>query len=124
MTVTASLERRAPGQDAWPLFGIRITTPRLELRVVDDAVIPELSRVARSGVHEPGHMPFGNGWTDRPDEDWHAGFARYFWLQRGSWNISGGLPAAKFSPGLKKSIIASSRCGASRQYRFEHSRIF
>ena len=100
MTVTASLERRAPGQDAWPLFGIRITTPRLELRVVDDAVIPELSRVARSGIHDPGHMPFGNGWTDRPDEDWHTGFARYFWLQRGRWDVcSWALPFAVFADG-------------------------
>ena len=100
MTVTESLERRAPAQDAWPLFGIRITTPRLELRVVDDLLIPELARVARDGVHDPGHMPFGNGWTDRPDEDWHTGFARYFWLQRGRWDVSSwALPFAVFADG-------------------------
>ncbi len=95
-----TLERRAPAQDAWPLFGIRITTPRLELRVVDDTHIPELARVARDGVHEPGHMPFGNGWTDRSDEDWDSGFARYFWRQRGSWDVDAwALPFAVFSDG-------------------------
>jgi len=100
VTVTESLERRAPGQDAWPLFGIRITTPRLELRVVDDFLIPELARVARDGVHDPGHMPFGNGWTDRPEEDWHTGFARYFWRQRGSWDVnSWTLPFAVLTDG-------------------------
>jgi RimJ/RimL family protein N-acetyltransferase len=100
VSVTESLERRAPAQDAWPLFGIRIRTPRLELRVVDDALIPELARVARAGVHEPGHMPFGNGWTDRPDEDWHTGFARYFWLQRGRWDVgSWALPFAVLADG-------------------------
>jgi RimJ/RimL family protein N-acetyltransferase len=100
VTITATLERRAPAEDAWPLFGIRITTPRLELRIVDDSLIPELARVARAGVHEPDHMPFGNGWTDRADEDWHSGFARYFWRQRGSWDVdSWALPFAVFSDG-------------------------
>lgn len=100
MTVVETIERRAPGQDAWPLFGIRITTPRLELRVVDDDLIPELAQLARGGVHEPDHMPFGNGWTDRPAEDWHTGFARYFWRQRGSWDVdSWALPFAVFSNG-------------------------
>ena len=95
MTVTESMERRAPAQDAWPLFGIRIVTPRLELRVVDDALIPELAQVARAGVHDPAQMPFGNGWTDRSAEDWQTGFARYFWLQRGRWDVvSWALPFA------------------------------
>ena len=45
-------------------------------------------------------MPFGNGWTDRPDEDWHTGFARYFWLQRGRWDVgSWALPFAVFADG-------------------------
>ena len=100
MTITERLERRAPGQAAWPLFGIRITTPRLELRVVDDVLIPELALVARAGVHDPGQMPFGNGWTDRSEEDWHTGFARYFWLQRGRWDVdSWSLPFAVVADG-------------------------
>jgi len=99
-TATASVERRAPGLEAWPLFGIRITTPRLELRVVDDGLIPELAQIARAGVHDPLHMPFGNGWTDRPEEDWEIGFARYFWLQRGRWDVgSWALPFAVFADG-------------------------
>ena len=100
MTITETLERSAPAQEAWPLFGIRLRTPRLELRVVDDTMIPALARVAREGVHEPDHMPFGNGWTDRPEEDWHTGFARYFWRQRGAWDAdSWSLPFAVFRDG-------------------------
>jgi RimJ/RimL family protein N-acetyltransferase len=100
VTITEARERSAPAQDAWPLFGIRLTTPRLELRVVDDTLIPALARVAREGVHDPDHMPFGNGWTDRPDEDWNAGFARYFWRQRGTWDVdSWALPFAVFGEG-------------------------
>lgn len=79
MTSLATVERHAPAQEAWPLFGIRLRTPRLELRPVDDGLIPVLAGVARQGIHDPGQMPFGNGWTDRPDEDWESGFARYFW---------------------------------------------
>jgi len=95
MTALATAERHAPAQAAWPLFGIRIRTPRLELRPVDDDLIPVLARVARQGIHDPGHMPFGNGWTDRADEDWESGFARYFWSQRGRWSVdSWALPFA------------------------------
>ena len=100
MTITEAAERRAPGLDAWPLFGITIRTPRLELRPVDDELIPELARVARDGIHDAGHTPFGTGWTDRPAEDWETGFARYFWLQRGSWNVdSWALPFAVLAGG-------------------------
>ncbi len=96
--MTVSLDpatRQAPAQEAWPLFGIRIRTPRLELRPVDDELIPQLARVAREGVHDPSHTPFRNGWTDRSEEDWESGFARYFWLQRGRWTAdSWALPFA------------------------------
>ena len=100
MTLTETVERRAPGQDAWPLFGITIRTPRLELRPVADDLIPELAQVARNGVHDPRQMPFGSGWTDRPAEDWETGFARYFWLQRGSWDVCAwALPFAVLADG-------------------------
>ena len=46
-------------------------------------------------------MPFGNGWTDRPDEDWQTGFARYFWRQRGAWDAdSWALPFAVLLDGV------------------------
>jgi RimJ/RimL family protein N-acetyltransferase len=88
-------ERRAPAQDAWPLFRIRIRTARLELRPVDDDLIPTLAQVARAGVHDASSSPFANGWTDRSRAEWESGFARYFWAQRGSWRVdSWALPFA------------------------------
>ena len=48
----------------WPLFGLRITTPRLELRIPDDEDIAALFEVARAGIHAPDAMPFGVPWTD------------------------------------------------------------
>jgi RimJ/RimL family protein N-acetyltransferase len=48
----------------WPLFGLRITTPRLELRMPDDEDLAELFERARAGIHPPDAMPFGVPWTD------------------------------------------------------------
>ena len=75
----------------WPLFGLRLRTERLELRSPDDATIAELAAVARRGVVGE-RTPFASDWTARPAETWEAGFAQYFWAQRGrlsptSWSI-------------------------------------
>ncbi len=48
----------------WPLYGLRITTPRLELRLPDLPLLDDLSAVGADGVHEPGEMPFLIPWTD------------------------------------------------------------
>jgi RimJ/RimL family protein N-acetyltransferase len=48
----------------WPLYGLRITTPRLELRLPDDEDVVELFEAARAGIHPAGEMPFGVPWTD------------------------------------------------------------
>jgi RimJ/RimL family protein N-acetyltransferase len=74
--------------DLWPLFRLRIRTERLELRPPDDELIASLAPVARRGLHDPERTPFGNGWTDRPDETWESGFAQYFWAQRARWTPS------------------------------------
>jgi RimJ/RimL family protein N-acetyltransferase len=52
----------------WPLFRLRITTPRLELRIPDDDDLAELFAAARAGSHPAGEMPFGVPWTDGIDE--------------------------------------------------------
>ena len=50
--------------DLTPLMGLRIRTPRLELRLPTAAEITELATVAEQGVHPPGEMPFLVPWTD------------------------------------------------------------
>ncbi|MEV0848241.1 GNAT family protein [Streptomyces sp. NPDC049954] len=52
------------GRSFWPLHGLRIRTPRLELRLPDLALLEELSAVAAAGVNAPGTMPFSVPWTD------------------------------------------------------------
>lgn len=53
----------------WPLYGLRITTPRLELRVPEGDVLNELAGVAADGVHDEADMPFSVPWTDGSPQD-------------------------------------------------------
>ncbi|MET7337212.1 GNAT family N-acetyltransferase [Nonomuraea sp. NPDC005650] len=50
----------------WPVLGLRLTTPRLELRMPSLEDLDELAERALEGVHDPGVMPFGVPWTDAP----------------------------------------------------------
>ncbi len=47
----------------WPLFDVRITTPRLELAPPDQATALALIDLAAQGIHDPGFMPFMVPWT-------------------------------------------------------------
>ncbi|MET8381083.1 GNAT family N-acetyltransferase [Streptomyces microflavus] len=59
----------------WPLHGLRIRTPRLELRLPDEALLDELASVGAGGVHAPDTMPFTVPWTDgEPDEVGRAAY--------------------------------------------------
>jgi RimJ/RimL family protein N-acetyltransferase len=46
------------------LYGLRLRTPRLELRLGDRKELEMLAEVARQGIHPPGEMPFAVPWTD------------------------------------------------------------
>lgn len=47
----------------WPLFGLRVRTPRVELRPVDPDLAYDLGRLATAGIHDPDTMPFFVPWT-------------------------------------------------------------
>ena len=69
----------------WPLFGLRITTPRLELRLPDDVDLAELFDAARAGIHAADAMPFFIPWTDGIQEpDAAVNFLAYHWTARGA----------------------------------------
>jgi RimJ/RimL family protein N-acetyltransferase len=69
----------------WPFYALRITTPRLELRVPDDEDIVELFEAARAGIHPAGEMPFGIPWTDGIEEVGALErFASFYWTMRGT----------------------------------------
>ncbi len=50
--------------DVWPLYGLRVRTPRLELRLPDLAELAALAELAGAGIHDPAVQPFTAEWTD------------------------------------------------------------
>ena len=72
--------------DLAPLRGLRLTTPRLELRLGDLDEIVALAGVAEAGVHPPDQMPFGVAWTDRIGEpDFLDGFIDFHRSSLDAW---------------------------------------
>ena len=69
-------------EDVWPLFGLRLRTPRLELHPVRDDDLPGLVESALAGIHDPARMPFGVPWTDAEPEELTRSFAQYHWRNR------------------------------------------
>jgi RimJ/RimL family protein N-acetyltransferase len=69
--------------DIASLFGLRLRTPRLELRLPTRPELDELRDLARAGVHPPEEMPFAVAWTDEPYSDaWVVSFHEQ---QRAAW---------------------------------------
>jgi RimJ/RimL family protein N-acetyltransferase len=66
----------------WPLFGLRVSTPRLSLRYVTDDLGTQLAELAAQGVHHPDTMPFTEPWTDAPVPELQRNSVRYYWRCR------------------------------------------
>lgn len=80
----------------WPLFDLKLTTPRLELRPILDQDIPAAVAAARSGIHEPGRNPFSTHWTELPEKELGPNMARWYWRCRAectpeSWTLLLGI---------------------------------
>ena len=77
----------------FPIFDLRIRTPRLELRPVREEDAFALIELANRGIHDPNEMPFLVPWTKEqaPDRWWHS-FQHYAgqWalLRPESWKLS------------------------------------
>lgn len=82
---SACTPERPSAYPHWPLFDLRIRTPRLELRVPTDDDLAELVVVARRGVHRPGERPFRTRWAELPSPRFERAFAQYFWTLRAEW---------------------------------------
>jgi RimJ/RimL family protein N-acetyltransferase len=72
--------------DVWPLFGLRLRSERLVLRMPTDDDLLELLELAQAGIHPPDEMPFGVAWSTKPSPDFERGFMQYHWMLRGSWS--------------------------------------
>jgi RimJ/RimL family protein N-acetyltransferase len=80
--------------DQWPLFGLVLRTPRLELRVPGLDQLAELAALAAGGVHDPGVQPFVAEWTDAPPDRVATSVLQWQW---GTW---AGWRPEKWSLGL------------------------
>ncbi len=69
----------------WPLTGLRLRTPRLELRWPSLADLDALVTLAAAGVHDPQVQPFSAAWTDVAAAELPARSLRFFWSQWASW---------------------------------------
>ena len=80
MTVRTALS------DAWPLFGLRLRSERLVLRLPTDDELIGLMALARAGIHPPEEMPFGVAWSTLPSPAFERGFMQHHWTMRGTWS--------------------------------------
>ncbi len=71
--------------DHFPLLGLRLRTPRLELRLPLPEELASLAELAAEGIHDPEVMPFLVPWTDRPPAEVARGVIQHHWLTLGSW---------------------------------------
>ncbi|GAA1413498.1 GNAT family protein [Kitasatospora putterlickiae] len=69
----------------WPLAGLRLTTPRLELRLPNPGELAALASLAAEGVHDPAVQPFAAAWTDVEPEQRARGVLQYHWRCWGEW---------------------------------------
>ena len=70
-----------------PLYGLRLRTPRLELRLGSREELLALGHLAREGIHPPEEMPFEVPWTDRSDKPGFADdFVAYHEATLDAWN--------------------------------------
>ncbi len=69
----------------WPLAGLRLTTPRLELRLPNLSDLAALASLAADGVHDPAVQPFTVAWTDVTPERRARSVLQYHWRCWSEW---------------------------------------
>jgi RimJ/RimL family protein N-acetyltransferase len=74
-------------RSAWPLFDLRVATPRVVLRYATDDDLFALADLASRGVHDPATMPFTIPWTDAEPAALRRGTLQWFWRQRAEWSV-------------------------------------
>jgi RimJ/RimL family protein N-acetyltransferase len=72
--------------DHWPLLGLRLTTPRLELRVPSGEELGDLADLAAEGMHQPGRRPFLVSWPDLPPQERARALVQRHWRHCADWS--------------------------------------
>ena len=71
----------------WPLFDLRLETPRLALRLPQDDDFPGLLDAIDAGSHDPETMPFTIPWTDVEPRERRLSAVQHWWGNRANWRI-------------------------------------
>ena len=69
----------------WPLAGLRLRTPALELRWPSLADLDALAGLADAGVHDPAVQPFSVEWTDVPGPERARSVLQWHWSCWADW---------------------------------------
>lgn len=73
--------------ERWPLFDLRIRTPRLELRYPSDDDLAVLADLAHEPVHDPDCMPFTTPWTRVASPRRERDGLRFWWRLRADLGV-------------------------------------
>jgi RimJ/RimL family protein N-acetyltransferase len=71
--------------DHFPLLGLRLTTPRLELRLPSPDDLAALADVAADGIHQSDAVPFIVRWTDGTPAETARSVILFHWRELGAW---------------------------------------
>jgi RimJ/RimL family protein N-acetyltransferase len=91
ITVAVDGMMAAVSEQHWPLFALRVRTPRLELRYPTDDDYYAVVALAAEGIHDSDTMPFYVPWTRAASPLLERNMLQYYWSQRGA------LSAARWS---------------------------
>jgi RimJ/RimL family protein N-acetyltransferase len=80
----------------WPVYGLRLESPRLTMEMLSDDDLPELIEATLAGIHDPERMPFAFPWTDAPPDALVPNTLRHYWESRSrfrpeAWSIPFGV---------------------------------
>lgn len=83
------------GHPYWPLFDLRVRTPRLELRYPNDDDASALAGLAAKGIHPPDFMPFAVPWSTAPSPKLEREALQHYWGSRAAFTAAKwGVPFA------------------------------
>jgi RimJ/RimL family protein N-acetyltransferase len=86
--------------DHWPLLGLRLITPRLELRLPSGEELSALADLAAEGMHQAARRPFLVSWPDLPPQERARALIQRHWRHCGEWSADGwSLDLAVFADG-------------------------
>jgi RimJ/RimL family protein N-acetyltransferase len=98
--------------DHWPLYDLRLRTPRLELRLPSPDDLAALADLAADGVHDPGVQPFVVAWTDEDPAVRARSVLQWHWRLLGGWSPDDwSLQLVALADGV---VIGTQELGAAR----------